>query len=126
MRTAVVLGLLAAAGFGTSTVSAASASSRASEPLGRLFFAPEQRALLDRQRRDGHGSAATGNVIRLDGFVARGGVPSTVWINGRPQPDGGVATTVSLRVGESFDSVTREKNDVVAPGAIRVGRTAPR
>lgn len=116
----------------------------AAEPLGRLFFSPEQRATLDRQRRgDASRPGPEGTAMRLDGIVARSGGRTTVWINGRPRYDtvgddstparpapgdpalatiapAGILPT-ALRVGEAIDLVTRHKTDVVARGAIRAG-----
>jgi hypothetical protein len=96
------------------------------EPLGRLFFTPAQRTLLDRQRRSGSVDQATDVLARLDGIAVRSGGKPTVWINGRPQRDAELDEAANLRVGESINRVTREKNDVVAPGAIRAGRPSVR
>lgn len=94
------------------------AASRAgAEPLGRLFFTPEQRALLDRQRRDGIDFPVSA-AIRLDGLAVRAGKTVGTWINGRahdrPHPVG----LAGLRVGESLDPVTRQKLDLLPDGSI--------
>ena len=119
----------------------------AAEPLGRLFLTPERRAVLERQRQTNvqeQAQALEGATMSLDGVITRSSGKATVWINGRPQnenmPATGVQAGVSLRepsratlvtgeeapaafrVGESINRATREKNDVVAPGAITVAR----
>jgi hypothetical protein len=114
------------------------------EPLGRLFLTPERRALLEHQRRTNvqETQALEGSTLSLDGVVVRSGGKSTVWINGRPQHDdtrgvpvqagvtprepgrarlaAGEEAPADLRVGESINMATREKSDVVAPGAVSV------
>ncbi|MDD5249612.1 MAG: hypothetical protein PHY45_11535 [Rhodocyclaceae bacterium] len=107
-------------------LAAGSAFAAGAEPLGRLFFTPAQRALLDRQRQGGSVEQAPEAVARLDGIVARADGKTTVWINGRPQRDAGLDAAATLRVGESINRVTHEKIDVVAPGAIRSGRSGAR
>ena len=92
------------------------------ESLGRLFFTPEQRAMLDLARRTqpitGQGAETPSDGVTLNGIVTRSDGRQTVWINGRPQP-AGVATTrspasasiplpggggqVRLRVGQTLD-----------------------
>jgi hypothetical protein len=65
----------------------------AQDSLGRLFFTPEQRAMLDLARRTQQASGAeTGGDeyqgVTLNGLVVRSDGKSTVWINGRPQQSG--------------------------------------
>lgn len=92
------------------------------EDLGRLFFTPEQRAMLDLARRTqptaAQGADAPSDGVTLSGIVTRSDGRQTVWINGRPQP-AGVATgrspasasiplpggggQVRLRVGQTLD-----------------------
>lgn len=116
----------------------------AAEPLGRLFLTPERRALLEHQRRTNVQEAQSleGTTVSLNGIVVRSGGKATVWINGRPQHDAALGAPVQaglnarepararltageeapadLSVGESINLATREKNDVVAPGAVTV------
>ena len=106
-----------------SVLFAAGAMSVDAEPLGRLFFTPEQRAQLDRQRQRGSAGRAPAATLRLDGVVFAPGGRTTAWINGRLRRDADRAEVADLRVGESINLVTREKSDVVAPGAIRAGRS---
>ena len=105
------------------------------EPLGRLFFTPEQRAVLERQRRDGSTDAALadGERLRLDGIVTRSAGPPTIWANGRPLPDPALAgirprpgrapqgasvpladgSRVDLNVGETLEPATGARSNVV-------------
>lgn len=117
------------------------------EPLGRLFFTPEQRALLERQRQTGSAQstpALTDESVRLDGMLTRSDGPTTVWLNGRQLPEAhaagiraaahGRATTATVsgrpadvRVGETLDPVTGARRDLVDPDSIRaVGAGLPR
>jgi hypothetical protein len=117
------------------------------QELGRLFFTPEQRAVLDARRRARVPDTPTVSVVaspttRVDGFVRRSGAPSTVWVNGEPlgeqgaeaprivrgsvDPrvsipiDGGVR--FSLKPGQVLDRGSGEVRDVLGPnGELRVG-----
>lgn len=93
------------------------------EPLGRLFFTAEQRALLDRQRGEGSLADGASRTLRLDGAVARAGKPEAIWINHRLRHQAAAGAAARLRVGESVDPATQETNDVLAPGSLQVGRT---
>lgn len=105
------------------------------DELGRLFFTPEQRALLDLARRT-HTAAASGertDGVALNGIVSRSDGRQTVWVNGRPVtaaevrlrdpatavillPGGG---PVRLRVGQTLDPVSGrvEEGRRTTPGA---------
>ena len=64
------------------------------EELGRLFFTPQQRVLLERGQQPHVGEP--GNIsqpdridsLTLNGIVQKHGGERTVWINGVPQPAG--------------------------------------
>ncbi len=57
--------------------------------LGRLFFTPEQRQLLENgQLRGGAASDASAAVLVVNGIVQKHGGKRTVWINGVPQAAG--------------------------------------
>jgi hypothetical protein len=66
-----------------------SAAQTAEDALGRLFFTPERRAVLDRQRQSNIQEARSlqGETMRLDGVVQRSSGKHTVWINGTPQTE---------------------------------------
>lgn len=59
------------------------------EELGRLFFTPEQRTLLDTQQISGQSvESATPSYIIVNGVVQKRGGNRIVWINGAPQAAG--------------------------------------
>jgi hypothetical protein len=122
------------------------------QELGRLFFTPEKRALLDRQRALNIQEARTlqGNTMSLDGVVYRSSGKGTVWVNRQAQAEGesartGVTAVVSprtpgsailtpgeetpaqLKVGETVNRATGERNTrlgngrIVAPAGPRAG-----
>ncbi|MDP2811424.1 MAG: hypothetical protein Q8O34_14870 [Rhodocyclaceae bacterium] len=125
------------------------AESAAAEPLGRLFFTPERRAALERQRQLNIQEAQTleGATLTLDGVVVRSTGKRTVWINSRAQHDAAAPTGVTvnlsarepgratlssgeetpaqLKVGESINRATRETASGVGDGRIDVNRPAP-
>lgn len=127
---------------------ACSALAQPIEPLGRLFFTPERRAALERQRQFNIQEAQTleGATMSLDGVVVRSGGKRTVWINKQAQHDdaapSGVTVAVrrrnparavlsageespaSLRVGESINRATREKSGGLDGGEISVSHPA--
>jgi hypothetical protein len=112
--------------------------------LGRLFFTPERRAALDRQRHLNVEEARVveGAKLTLNGVVRRSGGKSTVWINGVPYDDhapsaemqsridrhdpsrvtlkAGDEAPSSLKVGESINRATGEKQDGLDGGYVRV------
>ena len=56
------------------------------EELGRLFFTPQQRALLERgQQLNTDNPAGNINSLTVNGIVQKHGGERTVWINGVPQ-----------------------------------------
>jgi hypothetical protein len=58
------------------------------EPLGRLFFTPEQRAQLEYSKLQGSDSGISGRALTVNGIVQRHGGKRTAWINGVPQEAG--------------------------------------
>jgi hypothetical protein len=111
--------------------------------LGRLFYSPERRTQLERQRlqkvKQVH--ALEGATLSLDGVVNRSSGKSTVWLNQRPQheyeseqtgvqvrPDARVPgkarlspeneTPIDLRVGETINRGTGERNDRLGGGSV--------
>jgi hypothetical protein len=124
-----------------------SAPSAAQEPLGRLFYTPEQRQALDARRRARLPDRPSAPMVaspttRLDGYVRRENGKSTVFVNGEALPEtapeaprigtGRVTVNVGesgaragLRPGESLDRSTGEVKDVLGNGEIQVRRGAP-
>ncbi len=111
--------------------------------LGRLFFTPERRAALERQRAFNIQEAQTlqGTNMSLDGVVYRSGGKSTVWINQKAQTEGessrtgvnavvspktpgsallapGEETPAELKVGETINRATGERNTRLGGGVV--------
>lgn len=127
-------------------LSGAGAAAADEATLGRLFFSPERRAALERQRQFNiqETQAVQGATIRLDGVIRRSDGDRTLWINGRPQRNdessSGINATLApqdparaslhaegdapaeLKVGESINRATREKHDGLGGGALFVGK----
>lgn len=81
----------------------------AAEPLGRLFFTPQQRATLDTARkqksratiateetREAAPAPPVPETITVQGVVRRSDGKSTVWINSRAVQEGGKAGSASV------------------------------
>jgi hypothetical protein len=118
------------------------AAAAAEEPLGRLFFTPEQRAALKARGQAPDAPPTPIDTVRLDGVVSRSSGKSTVWINGRPQHENAAgnpirtavsaqrtsrakitldrSAPISLRAGETYDRRTSRVTDVIGAGAIRI------
>jgi len=117
----------------------------AAEPagLGRLFFTPERRLALERQRTHNvqQAQALQGTTMSLDGVVYRSSGRSTVWINQHAQNEAdakrtGVTATLSprnpgraliapgedtpaeLKVGEAVNRATGERNTRLGGGQV--------
>ncbi|MBI5110174.1 MAG: hypothetical protein HZA62_15675 [Rhodocyclales bacterium] len=117
----------------------------AAEPaaLGRLFFTPERRLALERQRTHNvqQAQALQGTTMSLDGVVYRSSGKSTVWINQHAQNETdakrtGVTATLSprnpgraliapgedtpaeLKVGEAVNRATGERNTRLGGGRV--------
>ncbi|BAN34414.1 hypothetical protein SCD_n00567 [Sulfuricella denitrificans skB26] len=58
-----------------------------SNKIGRLFFSPDERAMLDRLRQKSGGSStlSTTEQITLNGIVQRSSGKNTAWLNQFPQ-----------------------------------------
>lgn len=95
-----------------------------------LFYTPAERVTINRSRQAAGGQGAeSASYFRLSGVVRRQNARGTAWVNGQPireaPPPGlqirGVDAVVDgrrLKVGESVDSVSGARTDVVAPGAV--------
>lgn len=111
--------------------------------LGRLFFTPERRSILERQRLHNVQEAQTlqGTTLSLDGVVYRSSGKATVWINRQAQTESesartGVSAVVSpknpgsallapgeeapaqLKVGETMNRATGERNTRLGGGVV--------
>ena len=111
--------------------------------LGRLFFTPERRAILERQRTFNvqETQALQGTTMTLDGVVYRSSGKATVWVNRQAQTESeasrtGVNAVVSprspgsallapgeeaaaqLKVGEAINRATGERNTRLGGGSV--------
>lgn len=96
--------------------------------LGRLFFSPERRAALDRQRHlkveESH--VVDGATLSLDGVVRRSSGKSTVWINGVPYDNHTTSTEVRSRIDRHDPSRLTVKAGDDAPASLKVGESINR
>ncbi len=111
--------------------------------LGRLFFTPERRIALERQRTHNvqEAQALQGTTMSLDGVVYRSSGKTTVWINRQsqneneaartgvnaivsPQTPGrallapGDETPAQLKVGEAMNRATGERDTRLGGGTV--------
>ena len=124
---------------------AAALPAPAAQELGRLFFTPERREALDRQRQFNlpeRREIPEDPTLTIDGVVTRSSGKRTVWINGVPQDDAhadsGVAITPSranpgkvvvrpeggpaakASVGDTVNRSTGETADLLGGGTVKV------
>lgn len=123
---------------------ASMATGSGEEPLGRLFFSPERRSAMERQRQYNikESQAMEGETLSLDGVVLRSSGKKTYWVNGRAQNDdsnsSGVAISsnrknpgqarvtsngepmADLRIGETLNLSTKEKQTGIGNGTVTV------
>ena len=118
---------------------------QAEETLGRLFFTPERRQALDRQREMNIGEQANeDSTLTINGIVTRSSGKRTAWINGIAQNEreisGGITVTPkrnnpgqvivetaerpasNARIGETISRTTGETSDLLNGGQIIVKR----
>lgn len=113
--------------------------------LGRLFFTPERREAMERQRTHNvqQAQALQGTTMSLDGVVYRSGGRSTVWINRHAQTESdsartgvtakispkdpgraliapGEDTPANLKVGEAINRATGERNNRLGGGTVAI------
>jgi hypothetical protein len=119
----------------------------AEEALGRLFFTPERRQTLDRQRRlniQEKQEIPEDPMLTINGVVTRSSGKSTVWINGVSQNENetrnGVAVTpngkepgrivvqttevptTEAKVGDTIKRNSGESTDLLNDGRIEIRR----
>lgn len=140
-------GLLATTAHAQTSVAAAQATGAAratntGSDLGRLFFTPERRQQLDRQRelKIEEKPPAAAPTLTIDGVVTRSSGKRTVWINGTALNDGeqadgvaigtnrrapgqlvirpGETTAIPARVGDTVNSATGEVGGSLGSGRI--------
>ncbi len=116
-----------------------------SEELGRLFFTPERRQLLDRQRQfniQERKEVPEDPMLTINGVVTRSSGKRTVWVNGVAQEETSVSdganvvpgrknpgrvtlqtgetSVTDIGVGSSINRTTGESADVIGNGNIQV------
>lgn len=126
-------------------------SPRATGELGRLFFTPEERHRLERQRdakTEEKPVAAPDPTLTIDGVVTRSSGKRTVWINGAAhndgeQPDGVAIGTnrrapgqvvvrpegappIPARVGDTVDRTAGEAGGALGKGSLTTRSTSSR
>jgi hypothetical protein len=73
-----------------------------SHKIGRLFFSPDERAMLDRTRQKSGGSAVSSSEqITLNGIVRRSSGKTTAWINQVPQHENEAPQGVAVQQGRT-------------------------
>ena len=96
--------------------------------LGTLFYTPAQRQEISRARGP-ETTLEVSDSTYLQGVVRRSQGKGTVWVNGKPLPEGqahtpliqGVDAVVDgkrLQVGQSLNKFSGTRTDLVAPGAV--------
>ena len=120
----------------------------AEEALGRLFFTPERRQTLDRQRQfkiQEKQEIPEDPTFTIDGVVTRSSGKRTVWVNGTPLGENGASSDVSVapvrknpglvviqagdsspasaKVGETMHRDTGETTDLLNGGNIAIRRS---
>ena len=93
------------------------------QELGRLFFTPERREALDRQRQlkiPENPEVPDDPTLTINGVVTRSSGKRTVWINGVAQEDGRADTglTVTPSQGNPGQIVVRPENGPAARAGV--------
>lgn len=142
----LAIALTALQNFGAVAALAADASAGTG---GRLFFTPERREQLERQRRSQRDTETVieDDSLSVNGIVVRSSGKWTLWVNGRPidererstapaQPIPGQPGIASVRlgdndrlgstkVGDRVDRASGEQSGLLGDGRIRVGSRPP-
>ena len=73
-----------------------------SHKIGRLFYSPDERAMLDRLRQKSIGSTLSATEqITLNGIVRRSSGKTTAWINQLPQHENEIPQGITVRQGQA-------------------------
>ena len=99
-----------------------------SDPLGRLFFTPQQRAALDRERLLGFSqrpSSLDGDAsYTFNGEVRRSSGKNTRWINGAPHT--AASRNPDVAAGDTYHPATGERESLLGDGQIVIQRKPPK
>ena len=120
---AVIAGFLAAGAL------VAPALAQTQAPLGRLFFTPEKRQLLDRQRDlnvQAQQETPEDPTLTINGVVTRSSGKRTVWINGEAQHENDSLGTVRARPDAHHPGQVSIHPDDAPPARAAVGDTVLR
>lgn len=99
------------------------------EALGRLFFTPERRAALERQRQMNipeTRQTVEGATLSVSGVVQRSSGRRTAWVNGTPQHDDSTASGVRVDIDRNDPARTRVSAGDEPPAQIKVGESINR
>lgn len=111
---------------------ATGATAAAAPDLGTLFYTPAERQAITRAHQPQQGEVGVvTTTIHLSGVVARAAGKGTAWLNGQSVAEGKPSNTrirgtdvlidgKRLRVGESVDTSTGARSDVVPHGAVTI------
>lgn len=98
------------------------------DALGRLFFTPQQRAALDRERLLGlnqRPSTLDGDAsYTFNGEVKRSSGKNTRWINGTPSAT--LMRSPDVPPGETYHPATGERESLLGVGQIVIQRKPPK
>lgn len=94
------------------------------EPLGRLFYTPEERQALEAQRQGGGlaPDAPAGNRVTLNGIVQRAGGKTTIWLNRVPRYQGEGMPGMPAAAGKNGQALVRLP-DTGRAAVLKVGQT---
>ena len=131
-------------------IAASSPPACAEDELGRLFFTPERRQILDRQRElniQETQAIPEEPTFTINGVVTRSSGKQTAWINGVAQSERDTPSGVSVRsnrrnpgkvfvqsneqpaananVGDTVNRNTGETTDLLGGGQINIRRSTP-
>ena len=96
------------------------------DKLGRLFFTPEKRATLERQRElkvVESTPTVTSGTMTVNGYVKRSNGNNTTWINGVAQNNKDVMQSVKVMEGRSSAEVVVIPSTGEKPVVLKVGET---
>ena len=123
IQPAVIAGFLAAGAL------VAPALAQTQAPLGRLFFTPEKRQLLDRQRDlnvQAQQETPEDPTLTINGVVTRSSGKRTVWINGEAQHENDNLGTVHALPDPRHPGQVSIQPDDAPPARAAVGDTVLR
>lgn len=100
------------------------AAAWAADPLGRLFFTPEERQQLERQRTQPTVEARPSpSGVTVNGLVQRSDGKAVVWVNGVPRPASAPASDDGL-AARPLDTATVVVTTPEGKVRLKVGETA--